>query len=79
MQIEKVRISDLNPAEYNPRVRLRPGDAEYEKLKRSIQTFGYIDPIIINADGTIMGETEEEAEEEDPGKAKKGIFIFLYC
>ena len=55
MQIEKVRISELNPAEYNPRVRLRPGDAEYEKLKRSIQTFGYIDPIIINADGTIIG------------------------
>ena len=55
MQIEKVKISDLSPAEYNPRVRLRPGDAEYEKLKRSIQTFGYIDPIIINADGTIIG------------------------
>ena len=35
MQIEKVKISDLSPAEYNPRVRLRPGDAEYEKLKRS--------------------------------------------
>ena len=55
MQIEKVSISELNPAQYNPRVRLKPGDAEYEKLKRSIQTFGYIDPIIINADGTIIG------------------------
>ena len=55
MQIEKISISKLNPAQYNPRVRLQPGDAEYEKLKRSIQTFGYIDPIIINADGTIIG------------------------
>lgn len=55
MQIEKVKLSSLSPAQYNPRVRLRPGDAEYEKLKRSIETFGYIDPIIINADGTIIG------------------------
>lgn len=55
MQIEKVKLSSLSSAQYNPRVRLRPGDAEYEKLKRSIETFGYIDPIIINADGTIIG------------------------
>ena len=26
-------IKDLNPAEYNPRKRLKPGDKEYEKIK----------------------------------------------
>lgn len=55
MNIEKRRISELFPAEYNPRKRLQPGDAEYEKIKKSIQEFGYIDPIIINKDGTIIG------------------------
>ena len=40
MKIEKIHISKLNPAEYNPRKDLQPGDAEYEKLKRSRQQLG---------------------------------------
>lgn len=52
---ERRSIDDLNPAEYNPRKRLQPGDEEYERLKTSIETFGYVDPIIINADGTVIG------------------------
>lgn len=31
---ERRLISELKPAEYNPRKRLRPGDEEYENLKR---------------------------------------------
>ena len=45
----------MNPAEYNPRKRLKPGDEDYESLKRRIETFGYVDPIIVNADGTVIG------------------------
>lgn len=45
---ERRKISELKPAEYNPRKRLQPGDSEYEALKRSIETFGYVDPIIVN-------------------------------
>jgi ParB-like chromosome segregation protein Spo0J len=41
-------IIELNPAKYNPRKNLQPGDAEFEKLKRSIKTFGYVEPIVIN-------------------------------
>lgn len=52
---ERRSIEELNPAEYNPRKRLKPGDEEYESLKKSIETFGYVDPIIINADGTVIG------------------------
>lgn len=52
---ERWKIEDLNPAEYNPRKRLQPGDEEYESLKRSIETFGYVDPIIVNYDGTVIG------------------------
>lgn len=50
-----MQMQDLHPAEYNPRKRLRPGDAEYEKIKNSILKFGYVDPIICNEDGTIIG------------------------
>lgn len=52
---ERRKVADLKPAEYNPRKRLQPGDEEYERLKRSIETFGYVDPIIVNADGTVIG------------------------
>ena len=56
MQIEKISISKLNPAKYNPRKDLKPGDAEYEKLKRSIEEFGYVEPIIWNKKtGNIIG------------------------
>lgn len=48
MQIEKMDISRLNPAEYNPRKDLKPGDSEYEKLKRSMEQFGYVEPVVWN-------------------------------
>ena len=48
MLIETKKVTDLLPAEYNPRKELKPGDAEYEKLKRSIEQFGYVEPVIWN-------------------------------
>jgi len=48
MTIEKLRLADLKPAEYNPRKDLKPGDPDYEKLKRSIEQFGYVDLLIWN-------------------------------
>ena len=48
MQIEKLKIELLIPADYNPRKDLKPGDLEYEKLKRSIEQFGYVEPVIWN-------------------------------
>jgi ParB-like chromosome segregation protein Spo0J len=54
MNIKQIDINKLNPATYNPRKDLQPGDAEYEKLKRSIQEFGYVEPVIVNSDFTII-------------------------
>ena len=42
MQIEKLKTEQLVPSDYNPRKDLKPGDTEYDKLKRSIEQFGYI-------------------------------------
>lgn len=55
MEIVKVKAEDISPAEYNPRKELKPTDKEYQAIKKSIEEFGYIDPILINADGTIIG------------------------
>ena len=56
MVIEKKKTADLLPAEYNPRKDLKPGDAEYEKLKRSVEQFGYVEPVIWNrTTGRVVG------------------------
>ena len=48
-------VSVLKPAEYNPRKKLKPGDKEYEKIKASIEEFGFADPLVVNSDMTIIG------------------------
>jgi DNA modification methylase len=56
MDIQKIQVSKINPAVYNPRVDLKPGDAEYEKLKSSINTFGYVEPLVWNKrTGNLVG------------------------
>jgi DNA modification methylase len=56
MNFEKISVGELKSASYNPRKDLKPGDAEYEKLKRSIQEFGYVEPVIWNKrTGTVVG------------------------
>lgn len=56
MDIQRITVDKLNPAKYNPRKNLKPGDPEYEKLKRSIETFGYVEPVIWNKrTGHIVG------------------------
>lgn len=55
MIMKQYNINELLPANYNPRKELTPDDREYQKIKTSIETFGYVDPIIINKDKTIIG------------------------
>lgn len=56
MTIETIKVERLLPADYNPRKDLKPGDAEYEKLKRSIEQFGYVEPVIWNkTTGRVVG------------------------
>ena len=56
MNIQKIPASRLNAAAYNPRKDLKPGDREYEKLKRSIAEFGYVEPVIWNRQtGNVVG------------------------
>src|SRR6056297_812985 len=52
---ESIPLEELKPAQYNPRKKLKAGDKEYEKIKNSILEFGYVEPIIINYDMTIIG------------------------
>lgn len=56
MQFETVNVNQLNPAPYNPRKDLKPGDAEYEKLRRSMEEFGTVEPLVWNIrTGNLVG------------------------
>lgn len=55
MNIQIIELKKLKRAEYNPRKKLKPEDEEYKKLKKSIVEFGYVVPIIVNSDYTVIG------------------------
>ncbi len=56
MEIKRMKLSEIKPALYNPRKDLKPGDPEYEKLKRNIEEFGYVMPLVWNKrSGNLVG------------------------
>ena len=56
MNLQRISVDCLKPAKYNPRKDLKPGDPAYEKIKRSLHEFGYVDPVIWNeVTGNIVG------------------------
>lgn len=76
MEVKKIPISLLKPAEYNPRKDLKPGDPEYEKLKRSMQEFGYVEPVIWNKQtGTVVGGHQRLKIMKDLGFAEVDCVI----
>lgn len=53
MDIDKIKITDIKPADYNPR---KISGKDYDNLMNSIREFGLVDPIIINLnDNTVIG------------------------
>jgi ParB-like chromosome segregation protein Spo0J len=76
MNIEKVSIDKLKAAAYNPRKTLKPGDAEYEKLKRSITEFGYVEPVIWNrTTGNVVGGHQRLTILKDLGQSEVDCVI----
>lgn len=55
MEIQKIATKQLIPATYNPRKDLKPNDTEYQKIKKSILEFGFVSPLVINKDMTVIG------------------------
>lgn len=56
MEIRTLKATELKAAVYNPRKDLQPEDAEYKKLRRSMEEFGYVEPIIWNErTGNVVG------------------------
>lgn len=46
MEVKKVVIDNLKPAEYNPRSLT---EKEYKDLKNSLERFGFVEPLVVNS------------------------------
>lgn len=76
MKIEKKHIDDLKPAEYNPRIELQSDDEEYQSLKRSIEEFGLVDPIIYNEQtGNVVGGHQRLKVAKDLGYTEFDVSV----
>lgn len=73
MKSKVMQLSEIIPADYNPRVKLEKGDTQYEALNNSIERFGLVEPLIVNERNNVLigghqrlnvllarGETEAE-------------------
>jgi ParB-like chromosome segregation protein Spo0J len=49
MNIQRIPVSQINPAPYNPRVDLKPDDPSYIQIKQSLQTFGCVQLLVWNS------------------------------
>lgn len=52
MKVQEIEISKLKPAKYNPR---KISEEELKKLVKSINEYGFVEPIVVNKDMTVIG------------------------
>jgi DNA modification methylase len=91
LEIKRIPLDEINPAKYNPRKDLKPGDPEYEKLKKSIDEFDLVEPLVMNKQGNVLisghqrlkilkerGDTETEVSIVDlPPERERALNIVL--
>ena len=54
MPTKVMRLEDIVPADYNPRQDLQKGDFEYDRLKESIDTLGFVKPLVVNIRNNVL-------------------------
>jgi len=64
MNIEELKLKDLKPWKFNPR---RMPESQKKKLKASLEEFGFVEPIIVNKDNTIIGGHQRYFVAKDMG------------
>ena len=56
LEVRELPIAQLEPAKYNPRRPLSPKGPAYRKLKRSLEEFGLVEPLVWNeTTGRVVG------------------------
>lgn len=56
LEVRVLPVTELTPAEYNPRKLLKPTDKSYRKLRASLEEFGLVEPLVWNeVTGRVVG------------------------
>lgn len=76
MRIERMKISELNTAAYNPRLQLMSDMPEFKRLKQSITEFGNVEPIVFNIrTGNVVGGNQRLAVLRDMGVTETDVSL----
>lgn len=76
MRVEKKPIKALKRAAYNPRKKLKEGDKEYEKIKRSIEAFEQVEPLVWNQrTGNLVGGHQRLTVMQDMGYTEVDVTV----
>ncbi len=76
MKVLKVPLKKIKVATYNPRKDLQPGDKEYEKIKKSMERFGYVDPLVWNEkSGNLVGGHQRLKILKSPGEKEVEVSV----
>lgn len=74
--LKTVPISKLNKAEYNPRIQLNASMKEYWQLRKSIETFGNVEPIVWNErTGNVVGGHQRLTVLQDLGETEALCYV----
>lgn len=69
-------LKDINPAKYNPRVQLKPGDQEWDALKNSLDRFGVATPLVVNeTTGNLVSGHQRLAVLKQSGETRVEVVI----
>jgi ParB-like chromosome segregation protein Spo0J len=76
MIIKTIPITQINPAAYNPRKDLQPGDPEYKKLKKSLTEFDCVEPLVWNeGTGNLVGGHQRLKVLKDLGRTEVEVSV----
>lgn len=76
MQMRLLPIAELKPAPYNPRAELLPGQPRYRKLRRSLERFGLVEPLVWNeVTGHVVGGHQRLAILRELGVAEVPVSV----
>jgi len=76
MMIQTVPISQIERARYNPRKWLKPGDPAYDQLRKGIETFGLVEPLVWNKrTGNLVGGHQRLSVLEERGDTEVEVSV----
>ncbi len=76
LEVRLLPVSDLVPAPYNPRKKLKPTDPAYRKLAASLREFGLVEPLIWNElSGHVVGGHARLAILREQGVAEVSVSV----